>query len=172
MKRARMGAVLGLVGLTLLLTGCGDAGASTPSSSSAPGSPATPRTGAAAAPAAASGRTSNAARSLSGTWRYSVTNQVETLRLHQDKQGKLSGDGDATVVGNKGVKGGFSIAVKGGGVSGQNVSLTLYSTQLFGKSLTLEQDLRCTYADPALHCLMTIPFYKNIRNLLQEFRRL
>ncbi len=173
MRQRRTGAVLGLVGLTLLLTGCGDAGASTPTSSGAPTiqAPATPNTGVAAAPAAATGGAAGATRALSGTWRYSITGQVETLRLRQDKKGKLSGDGDATVVGNKGAKGGFSIQVHDGSVSGKKVSLTLYSTQLFGQGLTAVQNLRCTSADPVLHCLMSIPLFSNEKNIPQEFQR-
>lgn len=169
MRRTQAGAVPGLVGLALLLTGCGDVVASAPSISSASKAqtPATPNTGVAAAPASTPSRS----RSLTGTWRYTATGQTETLRLHQNSRGKLSGDGDATVAGTKGTKGNFSIQVHGGSVSGKNVTIVLYSTQLFGQGLTAVQNLRCTNAGTRLHCLMTIPLFTNVKNVPQEFQR-
>ena len=108
---------------------------------------------------------------MTGSWVYHAPGQVETLRLRQHGNGRVSGDGDAIRHGNNGAVGKFSISVHSGRVRNGALTLEIYTQQQFGNYVTLAQDLHCRAEASVLHCLMDLPIAANIRNVPQDFYR-
>lgn len=114
---------------------------------------------------------SAARNTVTGSWVYHSPSQVETLRLRQHGDGRVSGDGDAIGHGKNGAVGKFSISVHSGRVHNGALTLEIYTTQEFGYYLTAVQDLRCHAGARVLHCLMDLPISANVRNFPQDFYR-
>ncbi len=162
-----------LVVLAPMLSACAipgttDSAASAPAATTAPTRSPVQRGGGVAAPLPAP---SVASSTVTGSWVYHSPSQVETLRLRQHGDGRVSGDGDAIGHGNNGAVGKFSISVHSGRVRHGALTLELYTTQEFGYYLTAVQDLRCRSGARVLHCLMDLPISANVRNFPQDFYR-
>jgi len=114
---------------------------------------------------------SAAPSTVTGSWVYHSPSQVETLRLRQHGDGRVSGDGDAISHGKNGAVGKFQISVHSGRVRNGALTLELYTQQEFGYYLTAVQDLRCRAGARVLHCLMDLPITANVRNFPQDFYR-
>ncbi len=155
-KRARLwsaGAIAALSVLACVLSGCAIPGTATDASASPPAHP-TP-----------------AANTISGTWVFKNATTNEVLRLHQDKHGTVSGDGDAAVRTGKKTDH-SSIDVHSGRAHNGKLTLSLYVTQLdWGSGITVVENLRCGTSARVLHCRMDLPLYVNVRNVPQDFIR-
>ena len=112
-----------------------------------------------------------AANTTSGTWVFKNATTNEVLRLHQDKHGTVSGDGDAAVRNGKKTDH-SSIDIHNGRVRNGKLTLSLYVTQLdWGSGVTVVENLRCGTTARVLHCRMDLPLYVNVRNVPQDFIR-
>ncbi len=124
-----------------------------------------------AAAATTSGQVTSAA--VTGSWVYRDALTYELLRLKVNAKGVVSGDGTSTVKSTKDPRqtGQFTISVHDGRLHGNVLTVSLYVQQQFGKYLTLDEDLRCAPTTRVLHCGMSLPLYRNVRNVPQNFYR-
>lgn len=132
------------------------------------------------APAASRGHTVAATPSghvtpaaLTGSWVYRDALTYELLRLKVNAKGVVSGDGTSTVKSTKDPHqtGQFTISVHDGRLRGNVLTVSLYVQQQFGAYLTVDEDLRCTPTAHALRCGMSLPLYRNVRDVPQNFYR-
>jgi hypothetical protein len=132
------------------------------------------------APAASKGRVSAATTAgqvapaaVTGSWVYRDALTYELLRLKVNAKGVVSGDGTSTVKSatNPRQTGQFTISVHDGRLRGNTLTVSLYVQQQFGNYLTVDEDLRCAPTTRALRCGMSLPLYRNVRNVPQNFYR-
>jgi hypothetical protein len=110
---------------------------------------------------------------VTGSWVYRDALTYELLRLKVNAKGVVSGDGTSTVKSTKDPHqtGQFTISVHNGRLRGNVLTVSLYVQQQFDNYLTVDEDLRCTPTTRALRCGMSLPLYRNVRNVPQNFYR-
>lgn len=113
-------------------------------------------------------------KSATGTWVFKDAATLEHLRLKQRAAGVVAGNGDAAVKVTTPTKrvDHSAINIHRGYLSKGTLTLSLYVTPTdWGSGETVVEYLTCKATTRVLHCLMSLPLFKNVSNVRQDFYR-